>query len=429
MRRKGHRTFHNKSKTGCKTCRLRRVKCDEKKPTCERCISGKRSCAWYEPPKTWLFEPTSTTALRTDPQERRAVQFFQERTTPILAAFSKFTERFWHSFIGQMAHAEPAVRHMTIALATRQEAAGCPPDDLYGLSRIQSNAFSSALRLLVRPQPEVSTLAILLSCLLFVGYEAFQDPMEMTPASVKHLGAGLRILQDQSIMASLPSTSSCAEAVHLYLEPMYLQLEMMLSMLMTPLATYRRRGANADLEQPKLPSRFQHLLAARITFYRIFRWHFAFRSHGINEWTRQSPAFLTVRSLFLEWHRLVMLYNESLPPTDLVQKHGLMSMVSHWRLYMVSLVHSASALAGTVPGSGSPYLPDGGRVKTSLVDLMDPKHVRITFIIDRQVLPMLEVCDWSDCGILCDPALRIWPTAEIKKLADGRGLVKLVVSA
>lgn len=328
-----------------------------------------------------------------------------------------------------MAHAEPAVRHMTIALAARQEAASCSPDDLYGLSRVQSNAFSSALHLLVRPQPEVSTLAILMSCLLFVGYEAFQDPMEMTSASVKHLGAGLRILEDRSIMASLPSTSSCAEAVHLYLEPMYLQLEMMLSMLMTPIATYRQRDMSVDLEQPKLPSRFQNLVAARVAFYKICRWHFVFRSQGVNEWTHQSPAFLTVRSLFLEWHRLIMLYNDTLPLTDLVQKHGLLSMVSHWRLYMVSLVHSASAPLGTVPGSGSPYLPNGGRLKTSLVDLMDPEHVRITFIVDRQTLPMLEVCDWSDCGLLCDPALRIWPTAEIRKLADGRGLVKLVISA
>ncbi|KEF52993.1 uncharacterized protein A1O9_10901 [Exophiala aquamarina CBS 119918] len=191
-----------------------------------------------------------------------------------------------------MALAEPAVRCMTIALATRQEAASCSPDDVHGLSRLQSNAFSSALHLLVHPQPEISTLAVLMSCFLFVGYEAFQDPMEMTPPSVKHLGAGLRILEDRSTMAFLPSTSSCAEAVHLYLEPMYLQLEMMLSMLMTPRAMYRRRNMNEDLEQPKLSRRFQHLVAARVALYRICRWHFVFRAQEVNEWTRKSPRFL-----------------------------------------------------------------------------------------------------------------------------------------
>jgi hypothetical protein len=250
----------------------------------------------------------------------------------------------------------------------------------------------------------------------------------MTTASVKHLGAGLRILEDRPTMAALPSTGSYSEAVHIYLHPMYLQLEMMLCMLTTPIATHRRQDSNEDLERPRLPGRFQHLVAARIAFYRICRWHFLFRAQGANEWTAESPAFLTVRSLFLEWHRLIMLYNDALTSTDLAQKRALLSMVSHWRLYMVALVHSAAAPPGTVAGSGSPYLPNGGRLRTSLVDLMDPDHVRITFIVDSDTVPMLEVCDWSDSGLLCDPTLRIWPTAEIRKLADGRGLVKLVIS-
>lgn len=429
MARTTQRAFHNKSKTGCRTCRSRRVKCDETKPTCTRCKSARRSCGGYEPFKVWLFEPTSTTILATDCHERRALQFFQYQTSPILAAFSKFTQRFWEDFIARMALAEPAVRHMTIALATRQEGASCSPDDLYSLSRLRSHAFSSALQLLVRPEPQTSTLAILMSCLLFVGYEAFEDPTEMTSASVKHLGAGLRILEDQSTMATLPSTSSYTEAVHVYLQPMYLQLEMMLSMLTTPIVTRRRQYLNEVLEKPKLPSRFPHLAAARISFYKIFRWHFAFRVQEANEWTPQAASFLTIRYLFLEWHRLVMLYNDALPLTDLVQKRGLLSMVSHWRLYMVALVHSAATIPGSSAGTGSPYLPRGGRLKTSLVDLMEPDHVKISFVVDKQTLPMLEVCDWSDSGLLCDPSLRIWPTTEVRKLADGRGFVQLVVSA
>ncbi|CAI6335536.1 unnamed protein product [Periconia digitata] len=36
-----------KSKTGCITCRIRKVKCDEKKPSCKRCISTGRTCDGY----------------------------------------------------------------------------------------------------------------------------------------------------------------------------------------------------------------------------------------------------------------------------------------------------------------------------------------------------------------------------------------------
>lgn len=429
MTRNVRKAYHNKSRTGCRTCRSRRVKCDEGKPTCNRCKSAARSCGGYEPSKIWLFEPTSNTVLETNQHERRAIQFFQEQTSPILAAFSKFTLRFWEHFIARMAHAEPAVRHMSIALASRQEAASCSPDELYSLSRLRSHAFSEALQLLVRPQPQISTLAVLMSCLFMVAYEAFEDPMEMTTASVKHLGAGLRILEDQSTMAALPATKSHEEAIHVYLQPMYLQLEMMLSMLRTPIATHFRRDLDEDLERPRLPNHFPHLVAARDAFYRILRWHFVFRAQRANEWTAHSAAFITVRSLFLDWHRLLMIYNDTLPLTDLAQRRGLLSMVSHWRLYMVALVHSADMAPNAVAGSGSPYLPHGGRLKTSLVNLIHPDHVKMTFIVDQQTLPMLEICDWGDSGLLCDPALKIWPTAVVRKLADGRGFVQLVLSA
>ncbi|PVI01753.1 hypothetical protein DM02DRAFT_654231 [Periconia macrospinosa] len=36
-----------KSKTGCITCRIRKVKCDEQKPFCKRCISTGRTCDGY----------------------------------------------------------------------------------------------------------------------------------------------------------------------------------------------------------------------------------------------------------------------------------------------------------------------------------------------------------------------------------------------
>ena len=35
-----------RTKTGCLSCRRRKVKCDEARPTCERCIKAKLECAW-----------------------------------------------------------------------------------------------------------------------------------------------------------------------------------------------------------------------------------------------------------------------------------------------------------------------------------------------------------------------------------------------
>lgn len=45
-----------KVRTGCKTCKIRRVKCDESQPSCERCLKAKLACDGYDtsaaPPPT-----------------------------------------------------------------------------------------------------------------------------------------------------------------------------------------------------------------------------------------------------------------------------------------------------------------------------------------------------------------------------------------
>ena len=40
-------TEKRRRKTGCLTCRTRRVKCDERKPDCERCEAANVECAGY----------------------------------------------------------------------------------------------------------------------------------------------------------------------------------------------------------------------------------------------------------------------------------------------------------------------------------------------------------------------------------------------
>ncbi|KAI0764447.1 hypothetical protein BC629DRAFT_1251917, partial [Irpex lacteus] len=40
------RPKYTRSKTGCLTCRAKKVKCDEEKPDCARCRAGGRECVW-----------------------------------------------------------------------------------------------------------------------------------------------------------------------------------------------------------------------------------------------------------------------------------------------------------------------------------------------------------------------------------------------
>ncbi|KAI5783894.1 hypothetical protein DFH27DRAFT_615740 [Peziza echinospora] len=50
---------HRRTRSGCFTCRGRRVKCDETRPTCERCQKGGRECAYPE-----VMPPTKSSASR-----------------------------------------------------------------------------------------------------------------------------------------------------------------------------------------------------------------------------------------------------------------------------------------------------------------------------------------------------------------------------
>ncbi|KAK3301893.1 uncharacterized protein B0T15DRAFT_325940 [Chaetomium strumarium] len=43
------RTPIHRARTGCRTCRTRKVKCDERKPSCGQCRKGGRSCEWLAP--------------------------------------------------------------------------------------------------------------------------------------------------------------------------------------------------------------------------------------------------------------------------------------------------------------------------------------------------------------------------------------------
>lgn len=42
------RPKYTRSKTGCLTCRVKKIKCDETKPICNRCTHGQRDCTWPE---------------------------------------------------------------------------------------------------------------------------------------------------------------------------------------------------------------------------------------------------------------------------------------------------------------------------------------------------------------------------------------------
>ncbi|KAM0173164.1 hypothetical protein ACHAPF_006919 [Botrytis cinerea] len=160
------RACRQKSKTGCTTCKLRRVKCDEAKPSCMRCINFGRKCDGYEySPKdkpAWLMGPTISTGISQEviesppfsippsisvlnfgnEQEAQYFDFFCKETVFELAG--GFKKKLFNVIILQSCHTDTSVRHAATAIAALSKAmkvSKCinPKEGEAGFKRIYGN--------------------------------------------------------------------------------------------------------------------------------------------------------------------------------------------------------------------------------------------------------------------------------------------------
>ncbi|CVL12461.1 hypothetical protein FPRO06_04853 [Fusarium proliferatum] len=133
------RAYHHKVKTGCQTCRIRRVKCDQGKPVCVRCTSTGRTCDGYNPPPSSSSYSSSTSASpspqlsnsidacadlklilpRQSPQEVRSYRFFLEVTAPSLAG--AFYADFWLTEVPRVCMSDAAIWHAVVSLGSAHE--------------------------------------------------------------------------------------------------------------------------------------------------------------------------------------------------------------------------------------------------------------------------------------------------------------------
>ncbi|KAK1499114.1 C6 zinc finger protein [Colletotrichum tamarilloi] len=197
MARKGSR----KTRTGCITCKIRKVKCDETKPTCNRCAATGRQCDGYSPAPS----PTNKSQLRRyrphhvfpgadGVGEGRALQFFCEVAGPYMSG--AVDPHFWPKLVMQFTSFEPAARHSVIAISTLCERLQFQEDmdeeillkdDLYALQH-----YNTAIHDLRTMTSSERSPVILLVCLLFITIEFLQVNREET---VKHLKHGFQLLK------------------------------------------------------------------------------------------------------------------------------------------------------------------------------------------------------------------------------------------
>ncbi|KAI2974330.1 transcriptional regulator family: Fungal Specific TF [Aspergillus niger] len=211
----GLRKYSPRSRTGCRTCRTRRIKCDETPgPACKNCTSTGRTCdrspVFQLPVKTRLRHAsllhthisTNVPGMTTD--ERRCLALFQTYTMPMLIGVCD--SELWQRLVLQMSQTEPAVGHAVAALGafhetttgsvTGTEVVGGNND--YRLFALEQ--YGRAIAVLRRrlasgsgdPQLRVTALVC---CVIFVVIEFLQDNYREV---LVHLKNGTYILMNQT---------------------------------------------------------------------------------------------------------------------------------------------------------------------------------------------------------------------------------------
>ncbi|PYH49808.1 Zn(II)2Cys6 transcription factor [Aspergillus saccharolyticus JOP 1030-1] len=207
------RRFARRSRNGCRTCRARRVKCDETPGICTNCARTGRRCEYdlhRIPDRAPRGSIVASIAVpwKVTSDERRCLSYFQNLSLPHLVAF--FDSPLWQRLILQLCHREPAVFHAVIALGAVHQAhelggGRLRPGQRQALFERHSEqkqwylfAMAQSGRAIAKlnergqsPDPQFQRV-ILACCLLFIMGELLQQ--DMSRATI-HIQAGLHILQ------------------------------------------------------------------------------------------------------------------------------------------------------------------------------------------------------------------------------------------
>ncbi|KAH6692210.1 hypothetical protein F5X68DRAFT_258929 [Plectosphaerella plurivora] len=256
-----------KVRTGCITCKIRRVKCDEAKPACLRCTKTGRKCDGYlqssseahssdghspkPPAAATVPDYTASSILGRTPSsftgwehsEQRAFHFY--RTCSSTNLFRTATRGFWGRVVPGLCFQEPAIRHAAMVISDLHErayhagaAAACPSGERPGypaLSAFAAAHYGRAMRSLQGWQPpkegalagSASIAVPLLACALFVCVE-FMVGNE-TVAQM-HIQQGRQILASFEGAAEpvdgMPSASPGVELIRQELVPIFTRLSL-----------------------------------------------------------------------------------------------------------------------------------------------------------------------------------------------------------
>ncbi|KUJ10884.1 uncharacterized protein LY89DRAFT_596132 [Mollisia scopiformis] len=221
-------TLHNKSrqgkakvKSGCNTCRTRKVKCDETFPVCRRCVTAGRVCGGYgiwggggnvsverhshsalsstKATKTNSPVPKCLSILIATIDEKECFDWFKCRTANKLPG--SFISDFWGTLLMQASISEPAVLHAVLALGSLHRRGVMLKDQTNSIPDEQMEQFTlqhyveaiSYLRPHFQAKDKATFRVVLIVCIVFISLDFLRGYFS---AGQIHLQNGLKLLEE-----------------------------------------------------------------------------------------------------------------------------------------------------------------------------------------------------------------------------------------
>jgi hypothetical protein len=224
MQVRSHRNLYHPVSSTLST-RSRRVRCDEGKPACQRCINLGVACEGYEPFPIFKRKPgqkrgllplqpaikvPSSGSLAKSPfanaQEHQYFDLFCIRTGYDI--FPTFDSGQTRQRLLESCHYNPAIRHAIVALGALDKTAELVQSfDKMSLTPVERDAAANehhqnALRQYVKAvkhmaadasEKKLDMRTMLLTCLLILAFESWTGNMDL---AVKQVHAGIRLIQE-----------------------------------------------------------------------------------------------------------------------------------------------------------------------------------------------------------------------------------------
>ncbi|KAM0420411.1 hypothetical protein ACHAPT_011832 [Fusarium lateritium] len=348
---------------------IRKVKCDESKPHCLRCIKTGRKCDGYRQSPNSSPEPLSLSPAPGfgSPAETRAFDYYRSRTCKILSG--PFDAGFWGGLVIKMSATEPAVRHAILAISNLHEAVDSRSRKGRDLDtrlafREYGNAITSLRNWAQRDEPSAIPLLV---CILFICVEFLAD---------RDSAAQMHICQGRQILSGLGGGhSSTMEMVKRSLVPIYTRLSLssfLFGSRPAPIPDHLRAWAEvptvfASVEEARcglyliLDEGLQFGTKAHAVAYnpnpdpeviqrlqseqqrllsQVSRWHAAFTV--LTSMSPQSPALESQLNILRMYHQASLVWiSTSLQPSEVAFDAHLPAFAS--------IISHASTIIGSIP--------------------------------------------------------------------------------